>query len=149
MGSRRREDAPPRPPEVDILTGHDAVTTNSWIAQHTLVELVNQDRHDAHTASLDELPETARPPGPDEPLGGREAKTLAKAGYRSLEGAGATACLRARATDSLRFIPATEFVSIGRCFMGIDDNVAVRCPCCDATDVNIQHARICTRAGTQ
>ena len=114
-----------------------------------LGKLVNQGRHAAHTASLDLLPETARLPGPDDPLGGRETKTLAKARYRSRQGAGATACLRARPTDSLRVIPATEFVGIGRRFMGIEEHVAVRCPCCDATDVDTRHARICPRAGAQ
>ena len=37
MGSRRkggRGDAAPRPPEVDTLAVHDAVTTNSRKAQH-------------------------------------------------------------------------------------------------------------------
>ena len=91
----------------------------------------------------------AHPPGPDDPLGGRETKTLAKARYRSLQGAGATACFRARPTDSLRVIPATDFVSIGRGFMGIEEHAAVRCPCCDATGVDTRHARICPRAGAQ
>ena len=27
--------------------------------------------------------------------------------------------------------------------------MAVRCPCCDATDVDTRHARICPRAGAQ
>ena len=78
-----------------------------------------------------------------------QTKTLAKARDRSLQGAGATGCLRARPTDSPRVIPATEFVGIGRCFMGIEEHVAVRCPCCDATDVDTRHARICPRAGAQ
>ena len=57
-------DAAPRPPEVDILAAHDAVTTNSRKAQHKLGKLVNQGQYGAHTASLDLLPETARPPRP-------------------------------------------------------------------------------------
>ena len=93
-----------------MLAAHNSVTTNSRKAQHKLGKLVNQGRHAAHTASLDQLSETARPPGPDDPLGGTETKTLAKARYRSLQGAGATACLRARPTDSLRVIPVgSEF----------------------------------------
>ena len=62
------EDAVPRPPEVGILTAHDAVATNSRKDQHQLGKLVNQGRHAAHVASLDQLPETARPPGPDDLL---------------------------------------------------------------------------------
>ena len=132
-----------------MLAAHDAVRTNSRKAQHNLGKLVNQGRHAAHTASLDQLTGTARPPRPDDPLGGMETKTLAKARCRSLQGAGATACLRAWPTDSLRIIPATEFVGIGRRFMGIEEHVAVRCLGCDATDVDTRHARICPRAGAQ
>ena len=69
--------------------------------------------------------------------------------YRSLQGAAATACLRARLTDSLHVIPAAEFVGMGRCFMDIENHVAVRCPCCDAVDIDIRHARICPRAGAR
>ncbi|CAN0596167.1 unnamed protein product, partial [Laminaria digitata] len=111
----------PRPPEADMLAAHDAVTTNSRRAQQKLGKLVNQGRHAAHTASLEGLPETARPPGPGAPLGGTNTKAFAKARYRSLRGAGATACLRARPTNSLRVIPAAEFVDMGRRFMGIEE----------------------------
>ncbi|CAN0184367.1 unnamed protein product, partial [Laminaria digitata] len=69
--------------------------------------------------------------------------------YRSLHGAGATACLRARPTDSLCGLPAAEFVGMGRRFIEIEEHVAVRCPCCDAVDVDTRHARICPRAGAQ
>ena len=60
----------PRPPEADMLAAHDAVTTNSRKAQQKLEKLVNQGRHAPHTASLDQLPDTARPPGPGDPLTG-------------------------------------------------------------------------------
>ena len=33
--------------------------------------------------------------------------------------------------------------------MGIEGDVAVRCPCCDATDVGTRLARICPRAGAR
>ena len=33
--------------------------------------------------------------------------------------------------------------------MGIEEHVVVRCPCCDAVDVDTHHARICLRAGAQ
>ena len=90
-----------------MLAAHDAATTNSRKAQQKLGKLINQGRHAANKASLDQLPETARPPGPDDPLRGSEIRASAKARYRSLQGAAATACLRARPTDSLRVIPAS------------------------------------------
>ena len=111
--------------------------------------LVNQGRHAIHTASLDQLPETARLPGPDNPLGGKETITLAKDRYVSLQGEGAPACVRTRPTHSLRVIPATEFVGIGTSFMRIEKHVTVRCPCCDSTDVDTRHSRIWPRAGAQ
>ena len=132
-----------------MLAAHDAVTTNSRKAQQKLGRLVNQGRHAAHTASLDQLPDTAHPPGPGDPLRGCETKAFAKASYRSLQGAGATACLRASPTDSLGVIPASEFVGMGRRFLGIEEHVAIRCPCCDAVDVDTRDARICPRSGAQ
>ena len=142
-------DQVPRPPETNMLAAHGAVTTNSRKAQQKLGKLVNQGRHVAHKPPLDQLPEMARPLGPDDPLGGSETRAFAKAGYRSRQEAGATACLRARPTDSLRVIPASEFVRIGRRFMGIDEHVVVRCPCCDGVNVGTRHIRICARAGAQ
>ena len=56
-------DLAPRCPEGDMLAAHDAVTTNSRKAKQKLGKLVNQGRHAAHTASCEELPETARPSG--------------------------------------------------------------------------------------
>ena len=142
-------DQAPRTPEADILAAHDTVTTNSTKAQHKLGKLVNQGRHAAHTSLLDQLPEMSYPQGPGDPLGGCGTKALAKARYRSLQGAGATACLRARPTDSFRVIPAAESVGMGRRFLGIEEHVAVRCPCCNAINVDSRHARICPRAGAQ
>ena len=46
-------------------------------------------------------------------------------------------------------VTAAEFVGMGRRFLGIEEHVAVRCPCCDAVDVDTRHARICPRAGAQ
>ena len=132
-----------------MLAAHDAVTTNSTKAQLKLGKLVNQGRHAARTAFLDQLPETSRPHGPGDPLGRCETKALAKARYRNLQGEGATACLRVRPTDSLRVIPAAEFVGMGRRFLGIEEHLAVRCLCCNARNVDTRHARICPRAGAQ
>ena len=60
-----------------------------------------------------------------------------------------TASLRARPTHSLSAIPAADFVGMGRRFLGVEQNVAVRWPCCDAVDVDTRHARICLRSGAQ
>ena len=128
---------------------HDAVTTNSRKEQYKLGKLVIQGRHAAHTALLEQLPETARPPGSDDPLRGGETKAFAKARHRSLQGAGATAYLGARPSDSLRVIPAAEFVGIRRRLIGVEEHGAMRCPCCDAVDVDARYARICPRAGAQ
>ena len=136
MGLGEKGDRAPRPPEADMLAAHDAVTTTSRKAQQKLRKLVNQGNHAAYTASLDQLPDTARPSGPGDPLRGCETKAFTKARYRSLQVAGATACLRVRPTDSLRVIPAAEFVGMGRGLLGIEEHVAVRCPCCDAVDVD-------------
>ena len=46
-------------------------------------------------------------------------------------------------------VTAAEFVGMGRRFLGIEEHVAVRCPCCDAVDVDTRHARICPRSGAQ
>ena len=84
-------DQVPRPPEADILAVHDAVTTKSRKAQQKLGKLVNQGRYAASTAYLDQLPETARPPGPGDPLRRKESKAFAKARYKSMQGPGVTA----------------------------------------------------------
>ena len=141
MGSRRRGRPGPKTPRgrhagCARRRNHDFAQspTEVW------AKLVNQGRHAAHTASLDELPETARPPWTGRTHGWDRNQSLRE---------GATVCLRARPTDSLRVIPAAEFVGMGRRFMGIEKDVAVRCPCCDAVDVDIRHARICPRAGSK
>ena len=51
--------------------------------------------------------------------------------------------------DPPRIIPASEFVFIGRCFPGMEETLAARCACCEATDANTHHARTCDRAGAQ
>ena len=132
-----------------MLAAHDAVTINSRKAQQKLDKLVNQGRHAARTALLEQLLETAPPPGSDSPLRGSETKAFAKVRNRSLQGAGATGCLRARPTDSFRIRPAAESVGMERRFIEIEAHVAMRCPCCGAVDVDIRHAHICPRAGAQ
>ena len=61
-----------------MLAAQNMVITISRIAQQKLGNLVNQGRYAAHTASLEHLPETARPPGPSDPLRERD-QAFAKA----------------------------------------------------------------------
>ena len=51
--------------------------------------------------------------------------------------------------DPARIIPVSEFGSIGWRFPGMEEPLAARCPCCEATDANTRHARTCYRAGAQ
>ena len=117
-------DNDPRPSEVHVLAAHGAVTSDSLNSQHNLGKLVNRGRHASHTASLDQPPEMACPPKTENPLGEMEATTFAEVCYRSLQGAGASVCLRVRPTDSFRVILPSEFVAIGRRMGGVEDNVA-------------------------
>ena len=38
---------------------------------------------------------------------------------------------------------------MGRGFIGIEQHLAVRCPCCDVVDVNTRYARICPKTEVQ
>ena len=62
---------------------------------------------------------------------------------------GATAFLRARPLDSCRVIPAPEFLYAGRRFLEMEEFLAMRLPCCGATDADTRHARLCHRSGAQ
>ena len=150
-GLGAEEDAAPTPPEVVILAAHDAVTINSRKTPHKLGKLVDQvaDMLRTQLRSTFCRRQHAHRDRTTRWAGG-DTKTLAEARHRSrLQGAGVTACLRARPTGSLRVIPETEFVVIERRFTGIEEHVAARYPCCDATDVDTRHARIYPRAGAQ
>ena len=71
------EDAAPRLPQVDMLAAHNAVTADPRKDQHRLDKLLNRGHYAAHaTSSLEQLPETVRPPGPANPLGGGRAESL-------------------------------------------------------------------------
>ena len=133
----------------DVLPAHDAESTSSSKAQYRLGKLVNRARYDSYVASLEQLPQTSPPRGTDDPHGEKETRDFAKARQRSQSGPGATAFLRARPVDSSRVIPSSEFVSAGRRFLGREEFLATRCPCCGATDANTRHARLCHRSGAQ
>ena len=51
--------------------------------------------------------------------------------------------------DPARITRASEFVSIGRRVLGMEELLAVKCPCCEALRVNTRHERTCQRAGAQ
>ena len=63
-GLNAEEDLASTSSEADMLVVHDAVTTISRNTEQKLSKLANQGRHAAHTALLEQLPETSRPPGP-------------------------------------------------------------------------------------
>ena len=100
-------------------------------------------------SSLDQLPETRPQRDTGDSQGKKETRDLAKARQRSQLGSGATAFLRARPVDSARTIPASEFVTAGKIFLGIEELLAARCPCCGEAKVNTRHARLCHRSGAQ
>ena len=82
-------------------------------------------------------------------MGEKETRGFAKLQKRSQSGPGATAFLKARPIDSSRVMPALEFISARRRFVGMEEFLATRCPCCGATDASTRHARLCHRSGAQ
>eukprot|EP00904_Undaria_pinnatifida_P003430 jgi/Undpi1/13088/HiC_scaffold_8.g02750.m1 len=110
-----------------------------------------RDLRDAHGVSEEAmaniLPETRPQRDISESQGEKETRDLARARQRSQSGSGATAFLRARPVDSASTIPASEFVTAVSRFLGIEDFLAARCPCCGEAEVNTRHARLCHRTG--
>ena len=133
----------------DVLPAHDAETNSSSKAQHRLDKVVNRVPYERYVSSLDQLPETRPQRDTSKSQGEKETRDLAKARQRSQSGSGATAFLRARPVDSARTIPASEFVTAGKRFLGIERFLAARCPCCGEAEVNTRHARLCHRADAQ
>ena len=130
-----------------MLPAHDAETISSSKAQHR--KLVNRVRCEKYVSSLDQLPETRPKRDTGDSQDEEETRDLAKARQRSQSGSGATAFLRARPVDSARTIPASEFVTAGKKFLGMEQFLAARCPCCGEAEVNTRHARWCHRADAQ
>ena len=110
----------------DILPAHDAESTSSNKAQYRLGKLVNRVRYDRYVTSLEQLPGTSPPRGTGDPHGEKETKSFAKARQISQSGPDATAFLRERRVDSFRIIPASEFASAGRWFLGREKFLATR-----------------------
>lgn len=75
---------------------------------------------------------------------------MVNAWHRSLSDQGAAACLRARSTDPLRSLSASEFVALGRRFLEITKYIAATCSCCKAMKVKTRYANSSyPRTGTQ
>ena len=73
--------------------------------------------------------------------GEKETRGFAKARQINQSGPGVTAFLRARPADSPRVVPSSDFMSAGRRFLGVEDFLVTKCPCCGATDANTRDAR--------
>ena len=121
--------------DVEVLPAHEAQTTSSDKARHKLGQQVNRIRYQRYLGSPDQLPGEAGASGSNDVFSENETRDLARARRRSLSGPGAVACLRARSVDPARIIPASEFVSMGRYFLGIEEPLAARCPCYEASNV--------------
>ena len=133
----------------DVLPAHDAETISSSKAQHRLGKLVNRVHYERYVSSLDQLPETRPQRDTSGSQGEKETRDLTRARQRSQSGSGATAFLRATPVDSARTIPASEFVTVGKRFLGIKEFLAARCRCCGEAEVDTRRARLCHRAGAQ
>ena len=133
----------------DVLPAPDAETISCNKAQYRLGKLVNRVHYERYVSSLDQLPETRPQRDTSEYQGEKETRDLAKARQRSQSGSGATAFLMARPVDSARTIPASEFATAGKRFLGIEEFLAARCPCCGEADVSTRYVRQCHRSGAQ
>ena len=103
----------------NILPAHDAESTSPNKAQHRLGKLVNRVRYDRYVASLEQLPETSPPLGTGDPHGEKETRGFAKARQRSRDQ------VPLPPVDSSKVIPASEFVSAGRRFLGREEFLAL------------------------
>eukprot|EP00904_Undaria_pinnatifida_P007452 jgi/Undpi1/3837/HiC_scaffold_16.g07206.m1 len=121
------------------------------VSEEAMANIVRKAGETEHLEqdSKDQLPETRPQQDTSESQGKKETRDLARARERSQSGSGATAFLRARPVDSARTIPASEFVTAGKRFLGIEEFLAARCPRCSEAEVNARHARLCHRAGAQ
>lgn len=76
---------------MEVLPAHDSETINSHKVQYKLRQQVNRVRYQRCVVSLDQLPESARPPDTKDELGGVETRDLAKVRQLHLSGVGAVA----------------------------------------------------------
>ena len=112
----------------DVLPAHDAETISSSKAQHKQGKLVNRVRYEGYVTALDQLPETRPQRDAGDSQGGKETRDLPKVRSRSPSGTGDTAIERARPVDSARTISASEFVTAGKRFRGIEEFLPAGCP---------------------
>ena len=112
------------------LAAHDGESTTPRKAQHKLGKSVNKKQLERFMESLEQLPQQAVPPTPENPFRARESKSMAFARVRSSQGKGAQAWLRAALTDHARDIPPNEFVYAIRRTLGVEELLATGCPRC-------------------
>lgn len=94
----------------------------------------------AQVAAVNWATETAGPPDPDNPLGGKTMRTLTMVRRRDLAGAGATVCLGAQPTEAFRAIPASRIVGMNIIILGGEECVVPPCPCCFEAGTGMRHA---------
>ena len=146
---RAGEQGASRQSVADVLPAYDAETIRFSKVQHRLGKLVNRVHYGRYVYSPDQLPETRPQRDTSESQDEKETRDLAKARQRGQSGSGATTFLRARPVDSARTIPASEFVTAGKGFLGTEEFLAARCPCYGEAEVHTWHARLCHRSGAQ
>lgn len=119
--AQREMDAegPLPPPPIGLLQGHDSVGLNPRQLQGKLGNLVNAATYARIRDALASLPEADRPPEVDDSFRGLEAR------------------------DHARIIPASEYVTISRRFLGIEPYITTVYPCHWAIDVGSDQARTC------
>lgn len=133
LSARPAEEGASGQPSEELLPEHDTETINSHKVQYKLGKLgklgqqVNRVRCLRCAASLGQRPESARPPSENDVLRGGETRDLAETRQRSLSRPGAIACSTTRPVGSSRVIPSSEFVSMERRFMGMEEPLAARC----------------------
>ena len=134
----------------DVLPAHDAEAISSSKVQHILGKLINRVGYEKKHPSLCWTSSPRRGPSEKQATlkaSSKETRGLAKARQRSQSGSGATAFLRTRPVGSARTTPASEFVTAGKRFLGIEEFLAARCPRCGEAEVYTRHARLCHRSG--
>lgn len=104
------EDAAQRPPKMDVLAAHDAKKNESPHIPTTYIgNLVSRSRHAAHTAALNQLPDTANLPESNNPLEGKETKAFDhRSSNESFWGGSYRLSFGPRPIDSLRVFFASD-----------------------------------------
>lgn len=102
---------------------------SAWPLQPKLGKLSNPGnwyRHAAQIAHLDQLPQVARLPRPDDSPWEMETRAYAKARYRVCTGLELPPAFGLGLQIPSEACPPPEFVEIGRCMMGIGEYATAR-----------------------